>query len=113
MQEGFLSMTDAARPSPRPAESSLWESIARPGEAIAGIFHGRAASVALNELATGSILNGKLELLRGRSVVLATREQLPTAIALVELDGVARRVVLCTPDVGPDQIGGVCASAEA
>ena len=106
-------MTDAARPSPRATESSLWESIARPGEPIAGIFHGRTASVALDELATASILNGKLEQLRGRSVVLATREQLPTAIALVELDGVARRVVLCTPDVAPDQIGGICASAEA
>jgi acyl-coenzyme A synthetase/AMP-(fatty) acid ligase len=106
-------MTDAAQPSPRTAEGSLWESVARPGEPIAGIFHGRAASVALAELATGSTLGGKLEQLRGRSVVLATREQLPTAVALVELDGVARRLVLCTPDVAPDQIGGVCAAAEA
>ncbi len=46
-------------------------------------------------------------------MVLATREQLPTAVALVELDGVARRLVLCTPDVTPEQLGGVCAAAEA
>jgi acyl-coenzyme A synthetase/AMP-(fatty) acid ligase len=38
---------------------------------------------------------------------------LPTALALVELDGVARRMVLCTPDLTPDQLAGVAATAEA
>jgi len=106
-------MTDAARISPSAAASSLWESIVRPGEPIAGIFHGRAASIALSDLAAASTLGGQLELLRGRSVVLSSREQLPTALALVELDGVARRVVLATPDLGPEQLSSVCAAAEA
>jgi acyl-CoA synthetase (AMP-forming)/AMP-acid ligase II len=106
-------MTDAARLSPRAAERSVWESIARPGESIAGVFHGRGASIALKDLAAASTLNGKLELLRGRSVVLASRDQLPTALALGELDGVARRLVLCTPDLGPEQLACVCAAAEA
>ncbi len=106
-------MTDAARPAPRAAEGSLWESIARSGAPIAGIFHGRAACIALQDLGAASILDGKLELLRGRCVVLATREQLPTAVALLELDGVARRLVLCTPDLGSAQLAAVCAIAEA
>ena len=96
-----------------PAMSSLWESISPPGETAAGVFHGRAASVALADLAGGSILDGKLESLRGRTVVLAMREQLATAVALVELDGVARRLVLCTPDLTPEQLAGVSAAAEA
>jgi len=93
--------------------SSLWEIMALSGEPIAGIFHGRAASIALRDLAAASTLGGKLEALRGRAVVLATRDQLPTAAALVELDGVARRLVLCTPDLAPEQLAAISASAEA
>ncbi len=34
----------------------------------------------------------------GRSVLLRTRLQLPTVLAAIELDGVAKRIVLCPPD---------------
>jgi acyl-coenzyme A synthetase/AMP-(fatty) acid ligase len=87
------------------AVSSLWQSTAT--------LHGRSASVQLRDLEAGSILGGKLEELRGQSIVLSTCEQLPTALALVELDGVARRVVLCTPDLTADQRAGVIVTAEA
>jgi acyl-coenzyme A synthetase/AMP-(fatty) acid ligase len=93
--------------------SSLWESIAKPGQPIAGVFHGRASSIALSELQQGSIFRTRLESLRGKSVVLALREQLATAIALIELDGVARRVVLCTPDLTAEQMSDVCTRAQA
>jgi acyl-coenzyme A synthetase/AMP-(fatty) acid ligase len=92
--------------------SSLWESVAQFTTAR-GVFHGRGASIASADLATGSILGGKLESLRGRSVLLATREQLPTAVALLELDGVARRLVLCTPDLTPEHLRGVAYTAQA
>ncbi len=39
------------------------------------------------------------------------REQLSTAIALLELDGIARRVVLCTPDLSADALAEVAAAA--
>jgi acyl-CoA synthetase (AMP-forming)/AMP-acid ligase II len=90
----------------------LWESIARSAGSVAGTIHGRGISVALNDLASGSTLNGKLESLRGRSVLLAMREQLAAAIALVELDGVARRLVLCTPDLTAEQLSAVAAEAQ-
>jgi len=77
------------------------------------MFHDRCGSVALQDLGTGSIFGGKLESFRGRSVLLAMREQLGTALALLELDGVARRVALCTPDLTPEQLALVSASAEA
>jgi acyl-coenzyme A synthetase/AMP-(fatty) acid ligase len=93
--------------------NSLWDSVAPSGAAISGKFHGSGASVALEELAAGSTFGSALESLRGRSVLIATREQLPTALALIELDGVARRMVLCTPDLTPQQLAGVAATAQA
>src|SRR5882672_2122880 len=93
--------------------SSLWQSIAPAGAPIRGEFHGRGAAVAVAELAGGSIFGAALESLSGRSVLLATREQLPTALALIELDGVARRMVLCTPDLTPLELAGVAATAQA
>jgi acyl-coenzyme A synthetase/AMP-(fatty) acid ligase len=87
--------------------SCLWDSLGQ------GEFHARGTSVALASLAGGSIFGSSLESLRGRSVLIATHAQLPTALALIELDGVARRMVLCTPDLTPDQLAGVAATAEA
>jgi acyl-CoA synthetase (AMP-forming)/AMP-acid ligase II len=92
--------------------SSLWESVSSSGPA-AGVFHDRSGSVAIQDLAAGSIFGGNIESFRGRSVLLAMREQLGTALALLELDGVARRVVLCTPDLSPEQLALVSATAEA
>jgi acyl-coenzyme A synthetase/AMP-(fatty) acid ligase len=93
--------------------SCLWDSIAPSGAAISGVFHGRGTSVALGKLAAGSTFGAALESLRGRSVLIATHEQLPTALALVELDGVARRMVLCTPDLTAEQLAAVAATAQA
>jgi acyl-coenzyme A synthetase/AMP-(fatty) acid ligase len=66
----------------------------------------------LEDLAGGSTLGGRLEALRGRSVLLAMRDQLSAAMAMIELDGVARRMVLCTPDVPAEHIPGVMRRAE-
>ena len=93
--------------------SCLWDSIAPSGAAIRAEFHGRGASVALAELAAGSTFGTALEALRGRSVLIAVREQLAAALALIELDGLARRMVLCTPDLTPEQLAAVAATAEA
>ena len=93
--------------------SCLWDSIAPSGAPVSAEFHGRGASVALADLAAGSTFGTALESLRGRSVLIATREQLPTALALVELDGVARRMVLCTPDLTAEQLAAVAATAQA
>jgi acyl-coenzyme A synthetase/AMP-(fatty) acid ligase len=93
--------------------SSLWESISAVGRPKSGEFRSRGGAVAIKDLADGSILGGRLESFRGRSVVLAMHEQLATALALIELDGVAKRVVLCTPDVTPEQLAVVRATAEA
>ena len=93
--------------------SCLWDSIAPSGAAISAEFHGHGASVALAESAAGSTFGTELETLRGRTVLIAVREQLAAALALIELDGLARRMVLCTPDLTPEQLAAVAATAEA
>jgi acyl-coenzyme A synthetase/AMP-(fatty) acid ligase len=78
----------------------------------AGTFHSVGAVVRLGALAEASSLGGRLEELRGRSVLIATRDQLTAALALIELDGVARRIVLCPPDLAPSHFPGVIKTAD-
>jgi acyl-CoA synthetase (AMP-forming)/AMP-acid ligase II len=92
--------------------TSLWESVASASLGGKGAFHGAGGSIAIAELAAASCLGGALEALRGRSVLLTLREQLSMAVALLELDGVARRLVLCTPDLTPEQLTQIAAIAE-
>jgi acyl-coenzyme A synthetase/AMP-(fatty) acid ligase len=90
--------------------ASLWESASSDGKQ--GALHAPAVSVRLAELARGSCLGGRLESLRGRSVLLTGALQMSTALALIELDGVARRLVLCTPELSGEVLDGVAAAAE-
>jgi acyl-coenzyme A synthetase/AMP-(fatty) acid ligase len=71
------------------------------------------ASVALGDLARGTSLGGALAKLENRSVLLATSDQLTTALALIELDGVARRLILCPPDLPTEQLSQVISTAQA
>ena len=93
--------------------ASLWESLAQTGGPIPGAFLGLEASVALADLSKASSLGTDLEALRGRSVLIATHSQLTAALALVELDGIARRMVLCTPDLPREHLGRISATAAA
>jgi acyl-coenzyme A synthetase/AMP-(fatty) acid ligase len=72
---------------------------------------GRSAQVALDALKNGTSLDIDLAKLQGRSVLIATRDQLTAALALIELDGVARRIVLVPPDVPREQLSAVMAAA--
>ncbi len=91
----------------------LWDSIAPPGAALTGRFLDRGTRIATAELAAGSLFGADLETLRGRSVLIVTQSQLMTALALIELDGLVRRMVLCTPDLTAEQLAGVAETAEA
>ncbi len=68
--------------------------------------------IALRDLTWGSSLGGRAEDLRGRSVLIATRDQLTAGLALIELDGIARRMVLCPGDLPRDCLPYVIATAE-
>src|SRR3984957_11666884 len=76
-------------------------------------FWDRAARVCVNELARGTSLGSRLAELAGRSVVVATSSQLTSALTLIELDGVARRLTILPPDTAADHLGALIACAEA
>lgn len=91
---------------------SLWESITAAG-VPAGRLHGVLATVALADLEHGSSFGGRLEELRGRSVLLAMKDPLRAALAMLELDGVAARMVLCPADLAPEHLPEVARAAAA
>ncbi len=72
---------------------------------------GRGAQVALGDLKDGTSLDIDLARLHGRSVLIATRDQLTAALALIELDGVARRLVVLPLDVPREQLPALMAVA--
>jgi hypothetical protein len=76
-------------------------------------FWDRAAQARVGQLAHGTSLGGRLAELAGRSVLVATASQLTAALALIELDGVARRLTILPPDTAPDHLGALAACAEA
>ncbi len=90
---------------------TLWTHISEAAPPIRGSLIGAEASVPLAALATASSFSGRLESFRGRAVLIAVRDPLQAALAILELDGVARRMVLCTPDLSRAQLERVAALA--
>jgi acyl-CoA synthetase (AMP-forming)/AMP-acid ligase II len=91
--------------------ASLWLALSAAGRLSKRWLSDDRSRVSLAALARGSSLGRPLGELRGRSVLLATRDQLPTALALIELDGIARRVVVCPSDVASVHLRGVMVTA--
>jgi acyl-coenzyme A synthetase/AMP-(fatty) acid ligase len=85
------------RVSPRLAARRLW---------------GVSRELRLADVAAGTALGAAArEALRGRAVLLRTESTLTAAVALIELDGLARRIVICPPDLNDDDLPGVAATA--
>ena len=78
-----------------------------------GAFHSSSTQIPLAALAGASSLGADLESLRDRTVLIATRDPLTAALALIELDGVARRIVLCPPDLAAAHFPAVIHTASA
>ena len=92
---------------------ALRDAVIEAAAARGGALIDPARTIPLASLAQGSCFGGSLEALRGRSVIVAIRDQLTAAVALLELDGIARRMVLCTPDLSPEHLPHVVRSAQA
>ncbi len=91
---------------------ALLESLAAAG-APSGRLFGSSTTVELADLARGSSLGGRIEELRGRSVLLAVKDPLRAALAMLELDGVASRMVLCPADLSPEHLPAIARGAAA
>ncbi|WP_315764752.1 MULTISPECIES: fatty acid--CoA ligase family protein [unclassified Bradyrhizobium] len=68
--------------------------------------------LSLGELAARSCIGGRGGELDGRAVLLATSGQLLAGLAMIEIDGVASRMLLCPPDLNPEHLASVIADAE-
>jgi len=71
---------------------------------------GPSIRISLDDFMHGSSFGDHLPLLSGHSVLIATRDQLATALALIELDGVVRRLTLCPPDLPAAHLPSVIAN---
>jgi acyl-coenzyme A synthetase/AMP-(fatty) acid ligase len=68
--------------------------------------------VSLTHILEETCLVGRFGQLAGRSVLLAVTDQLISALAMAEADGVARRMLLCPPDLNPDHVKTLIEDAE-
>jgi acyl-coenzyme A synthetase/AMP-(fatty) acid ligase len=84
--------------TPAPGHPSLWSLIESGSELSSRYLHGAGHSVALGELAGRSSLDCDTGSLSGAAVLIATADQLAAALAVIELDGAVRRLVLSPPD---------------
>ena len=73
---------------------------------------GARQGVSLGDVVQGSCLDVDRAGLAGRSVLVVTGDQLAAALALIELDGLARRLVVAPPDLSSDHLPAVIADAE-
>src|SRR5215467_1567903 len=90
---------------------SLRDSLGKTSHRESRFLAGCATSIAVADLVRGSGFHDHLSIFSGRSVLIATHDQLATALALIELDGVVRRLTLCPPDLPHEYLASVIANA--
>ena len=73
---------------------------------------GATGRVCLGELPGGTSLGERAAELAGKSVLVVTDDQLAAALALIELDGIARRLIVCTPDLSSAHLPAIVARAD-
>jgi acyl-coenzyme A synthetase/AMP-(fatty) acid ligase len=92
---------------------SLWQRLSARSDLAERFVSDRHHRVSLSALAAGSSLGPERAGLRGRSVLLVTKRHLAAALAMIELDGIARRIVLCPSDLPAAHLASIAETAEA
>jgi acyl-coenzyme A synthetase/AMP-(fatty) acid ligase len=88
---------------------SIRDSLGKASECSGRSLWGAEAGIPLDELLCGTALCGGAAQLAGRSILIATRDQLTAALALIELDGIARRLIICPADTLAAHLPGIIA----
>src|ERR1700692_3312280 len=96
----------------RPSKKSLWERTTAAGLSDHRFFSDSDGRIALCDLEAGTTLDHNIEIFRDRSVLILAERQLSTVFAVVELDGIARRIVLCPSGLETSHLQSVLAEAE-
>ncbi len=91
---------------------SLWDLTARASVSPLRFVSDAVSRVTLSDLAQGSSLGAAREGFLDRSVMILCAQQLPAVLALLQLDGLARRMLLCPPDLAGAHLPAVIAEAE-
>jgi acyl-coenzyme A synthetase/AMP-(fatty) acid ligase len=99
--------------APRPEARPLGDIVRANAEAKDFHLWSDDAEVSLRALVDAPWLKALRDELTGASVVVKVGDQLRAAMAVIALDGFARRMVLCPPDVAEEHMGSVVADAGA
>jgi acyl-coenzyme A synthetase/AMP-(fatty) acid ligase len=97
--------------TPCPSFPSLRDALAV-GGTPPGYLIGASHRAALGDLLQGSAIASGVENLRGRSVLIASADPFLVALALIELDGLARRMTIYPPDLAFEHLPYVMRHAE-
>src|SRR5882757_6867311 len=97
----------------QPNQISLWNALTALGDLSGRSMWGASACFGVPDMVAGSVLGGRGSEFYGRSVLVATTEQLTAIAALIELDGLASRIVLCPPDLPVEHLSFVAQIAAA
>jgi acyl-coenzyme A synthetase/AMP-(fatty) acid ligase len=97
---------------PQADRISLSQVLSRGGEWQQFWLSGPNLTFPIADLQSASSLDQSRAGLRGSSVLVATTDQFVTALVLIELDGVARRILLCPPDVSVPHLHSLVPIAE-
>src|ERR1700742_727816 len=92
---------------PQPNRASLWDALTALGDLSGRSVWGANACFGLADMVAGSVLGGRGHEFYDRSVVVATTDQLTAVATLIELDGLASRVVLYPPDLSMEHLAFV------
>ena len=95
-----------------PNNKSLWARMATAGLSAHRFISDSNEQIALRDLEGGTTLDHNLEIFRDQSVFILAERQLSTVLAAIELDGIARRIVLCPSDLETSYLQSVLAEAE-
>ena len=98
---------------PRNSPPTLRRAIAAAGGPSSRLAVGPGSSASWSQLAAGSVLNWRAAEFSGLTVVVAAMDQFAAAAAMIQLDGVVRRMVLYPPDLSREHLDFVVKIAEA
>lgn len=90
-------------------KNCLWQEAGISAHPAGRFLASASRRVLLRELDGKTFLQDDLAYFRGKSVMLQMASQLAAALALIELDGLVQRIILCPPDLSSVQLGGVVA----
>jgi acyl-coenzyme A synthetase/AMP-(fatty) acid ligase len=91
---------------------ALWHLATEAGQLADRVFADRDDRFTLANLVSDGILPIPEDCVRHKSVLISTERQLPAVLALLHLDGIARRILLCPPDLSPEYLPAVIAEAD-